>query len=673
MPLEAELGNAYGSVRDKWTPLLELLALDSEVADGTPISLMIVAHVTYRSMLLSRVLHRWVRQLAVVREREHHRLFLAVEWFSRRRLFLFFRAWQWKHSERQRIAANIRSVQVYYTRRILQRAFNAWNNFVRDCWRRHGEAARLCDQNSMLVLSRSWSLWQKWSLRRLACRRLCLTWRSRTMAGWWTVWCHGVLRAKRHRLLAEVVMLHVPNAWGVECVLPKLPSIATPTAHCVPKQRFLRSRAVALVALRFYFIHWLGAAVSGRGRRLLYYESICLRIKSQADLRRMSLSYQTWLLRTVGALQLRRTSQVTLRRFFSKWCTFLSLESTCRHFVDGVRRHLRLSIVQHWTKRARLRADHRQLEGVANAFHENVRRSCQLPRCFARWRGTLRRRDEYRKLELEAYDRRIELLRDVAVNRLLDDVLLNFWKPPEFQKAAAVSATHTQLGPSHVGAAIGSSAKETAQTGPANVSWNHTDDGGGLGTSPVDAFRARLACQSVAIPLGTGSNVSRNSRTQFHADEVPVVHNNHSSAALKLDASPPNTFVRTANNERSHTEAVSLRSLGASSYISASSSTLFPVCVKEGRKLIESYRMLLATAASEHEEMAALREKLRLYKVQRRLSGSLSPLEEHTEAQLHQRLLALRHRELDRRALRAQVTQLTKQLEIRLSSSCSSA
>ncbi|ESL09931.1 hypothetical protein TRSC58_02342 [Trypanosoma rangeli SC58] len=180
---------------------------------------------------------------------------------------------------------------------------------------------------------------------------------------------------------------------------------------------------------------------------------------------------------------------------------------------------------------------------------------------------------------------------------------------------------------------------------------------------PVEALRRRLVARSAAIPLvGRMTHVDtltppiRAAAASAGSDPAACVKAHMTSppiasGTLAEDASP-------SPHPADRTPTVSLNTSVTTVRVAA------PISVAEGKNLLLAYRAMLASASAEREEASILREKLRLYSAQRQSRAGSATRIQQAEAQLHQRLLVLRQRDLDRQATRAQVLQMAKQLEV---------
>lgn len=626
-----------GDARKKWCPLLDVLSVDSNPADGTPISWMIVAHVTYRSSLLVRSLRVWRRRFGTVTEKRRLRLSLAAEWYARRRLFLFFRAWQWRHRERVDDRTNVAAASAHCASVTSRRCLKAWGLW--SCARREARTrvADMFADNCRRAMARCWAAWRRVARHSMARRKLrgaVDVWRQRLYFG---VWQHVAFQRKTSRLKAAALFLHLPTAW-----------LAMPMSFC--KGHFVLWKCDAdndapdnggsfvLLAMRFYWISWLGQTARRRAFRLRRYEIALQRIENHRDTRVLARSYHRWLMRVVSTFHSRRTALVICCTYFRKWLLFFERQALCERLRKNVLLGLKSSVLQLWREHtgwAQL-CHHRTAQ--ADDFYSTTLQSGLRRVLFDRWIGRVRSRRAYKLLEEETRSRRTELLRDIAVGRLLESVLFTFWQPSGgetcFGERRKPQENTERLS---IAAATDASAVLSAFAPAAR------DSGDVVNSDPAGAFRKRLASRSVAIPLaGRVTHIDAAAQSTSHCSRT---------CTACADAS---TLLQPAEM----TSALSLHTSAAALRFESS------VDVAEGRRLLATYRAMVAAAPAEREEVRILQEKLRLYGVQKQRCVGHSQEIHRAEAQLHQRLLALQQRELDRLAMRAQVTQLAKKLEV---------
>ncbi|KAF5216854.1 hypothetical protein ECC02_010344 [Trypanosoma cruzi] len=309
-------GTAAGEtdVRSRWCPLLDLLSVDTDAADGASVSLMIVAHVTYRSALLTRALRLWRHRRKVVVERRHWQACLAVEWHARRRSFLFFRAWQWRYREVQQHKANTETAEGHCVKVALRRAMEAWRTWSHAAseLRAHVTAMGLRTMKSLLL--RCWNAWHHHAQRCIVCNKLTTAaaiWRQQSC---WVVWRHVTWKRRGRRLHVAALLLHVPVAWMEgDTPVAATSSCAPPT--CSTHTSCLCGKlAWGLLAMRFYWIWWLGGTARRRAIRLHRHETALEQIESHRDRRAMAHGYQRWLMRTASTLHSRRSALVIFVR-----------------------------------------------------------------------------------------------------------------------------------------------------------------------------------------------------------------------------------------------------------------------------------------------------------------------------------------------------------------------
>ncbi|SCU72827.1 uncharacterized protein TEOVI_000441100 [Trypanosoma equiperdum] len=679
LPLKPTISNDDADMRRRWTPLLNLLAVDSEAADGTPASLMIVAHVTYRSSLLRRALRLWVKHLEDFYRKEQWREHLASEWYGRRRLFLFFRAWQWRYNTRLQLVAKGEKAQTHCLMAVQRRAWRAWATWLFAQRAVRKAVSKLLDEIRKGTRLRFWLLWRRFSTRRVAYGRVVQQMRHQHLLRGWMQWRRLLLRGETRRLLSAVITLYTPCSWMHDVMASFQPALARQPVWLHSSSSTSRGNTLGewysfkLIALRFYFIQWMGETASRRGRRLLRYESAVQTVKRHVDMSSIAGRYHTWLLYTANNIHRRRILSMLCRRYFRKWTLFVSLETLFRQCQQTVYRRVKLLTLLTWRGRAQHQQEHKNLLHVADAFCARTLQEHQRRECFVCWRARLHSREEFRRLEAEVRDRRMELLRDLAVNRLLHGVLLNFCEPPNVKAADPVGGRHSPSSGVEEKTANSRKVSERYITitpnkrDGCNASVEFVEDGSNSPRNPVDAFRRKLMNQPPAIPLGFGSVAPRAAVVAqppaHRLDSAPSVEIQSmlstSSTLAPADltkASPPSSHL------------LSFDPLPATS--EDSNCTTSRPDVAEGRRLLTEYRVMLATAPSEREEMRIVRSKLDLYKLQRQRGGGLlNADDEQAEKKQVQRLISLKQRELDRQALRARVEQLAKHLEVVLRSS----
>ncbi|KEG11330.1 putative leucine-rich repeat protein (LRRP), partial [Trypanosoma grayi] len=660
-------------VHRKWFPLLDILAVDSDTTDDPPISLMIVAHVTYRSSLLLRTIRAWRRRLKAAGERQRWQACLADEWYARRRLFLFFRAWQWRYSEKWHERANIQAANTHCTAFALRRAMHAWRNWLQRKRELRNRVMTLCEGITRAALSRYWAVWHRQAVCSAAYQQLRVASDRRVLQWWWRVWRRGALRSKAHQLHLAVLVVHTPSTWvvantvlGGNSALLQLPRSCGSTAMA----------SLQVLATRFYWIHWLGVVAHRRGLRLQRYRAALRHIEINSRRRTMVCSYHTWLMRTASTLHCRRTALVTCREYFCKWLVFCDRQLACRRRWKDALERWKVSLLRKWWERTEWRLQRRQRVTMADAFCDRTLRSRQRAALLEKWRERVHSRLAYRALMAETRERRTELLRDVAVNRLLNGVLLSFWQPSGGESSVGEQQRRIQTQEEVSDLCMPCAARETdaaavSRPPPTTAASNTTTiivpslptSGDAVAPGdPVTCIRRRLVTRSPAIPLG-----GRAAHTAVATALAPRCHNTAESSVSPLHhsdvVSPPSPLCRSPVGA-----APLLFSMPVPSpSLSTSMSTLrfdSRLAVAESRELLGAYRAMLATASAESEEARILREKLHLYEEQKRSIGGSSSSIAQSEQQLQQRLLALRQRELDRQALRFQVVQLAKHLEV---------
>ncbi|RNF21612.1 putative leucine-rich repeat protein (LRRP) [Trypanosoma conorhini] len=668
--LGAGTSTAATEARRKWCPLLELLSAESDAADGAPVSLMIVAHVTYRSSLLARALRRWRNRAAAVVETRRCQACVAAEWYARRRLFLFFRAWQWRYRERWRDKANAAAAQRHCLAAALRRGLKAWGMWVRARREARAQAAAMSEGLARALLLRCWLAWHRHSLQCIAYTRVATAaarWRRQSC---WMAWRLVAWRRSARRLRVAGLLLHLPAAWTASYRLPVTRSGSErppPSPHARLLSEHVASESLAM---RFYWIRWLGETARRRGMRLRRYEAALARIAQHRDGRARSCGYQRWLLRTVSTLHSRRTALVARCRYFYKWLLFAERQALCERRWSDLARRCKSRVVQHWRERTLRRRLCRQHVAQAGECYAAALRSRLLPLSFHRWMRRTQSRREYRALEQAAYHRRTELVRELTVNRLLSSVLLTFWQPsgeetaprgeppPQKAKGTAAVAHATPTAPASASASASAAA---AGVGPAP----HTPSEAAIGVDPVEALRRRLVARSAAIPLvGRMNHVGAAAPATRVAAGAAAGCDNSPAPLAAHATSPPRASNTLAEDAFPSPQLAALTPAASFNTSMATACLDASVSVAEGKNLLLTYRAMLATASAEREETRILREKLRLYSAQRQSRTGCERRIQQAEAQLQHRLLLLQQRDLDRQALRAQVLQMARQLEV---------
>ncbi|RNF07880.1 putative leucine-rich repeat protein (LRRP) [Trypanosoma rangeli] len=660
-------GNFAGEteVRRKWCPLLELLSADSDAADGAPVSLMIVAHVTYRASLLVRALRRWRNRTDAVVERRRCQACLAVQWYARRRVFLFFRAWQWRYGERWQSRVNNASAQKHCVAAALRRALTAWKVCLRTKRELEAQVNTMSEGVVKALLLRCWLAWHHRALQCIAYKKVssgAARWRRQSC---WMAWRHVTWERRARRLHMAGLLLHLPAAWTEIHQLPNMKSGSDCPMPCAHDCLLYESVASDSLAMRFYWIRWLGESARRRGIRLRRYEAAVAHIEHHRDGRAMACGYQRWLMRTVSTLHSRRTTLVARCRYFYKWLLFAERQALCERRWRDVARRCKSSVMQYWRERTLRRQRCNQHIAQAGEFCEDALRNRLLPLSFYRWMQRVRSRREYRALEQAAYHHRTELVRKLTVNNLLSSVLLTFWQP---SREESLSTAESQPPRAKCTVTMTRTAADayTTPTSPAACCVDpevRTVSEAFVENDPVEALRRRLVSRSAAIPL-----VGRMTHVDAFTPPIRAAAASAGSgpaACVKAHVTSPSTASGTLAEDASpsphladHTPTVSLNTSVTTVRVAAQ------ISVAEGKNLLLAYRAMLASASAEREEAGILRKKLRLYSAQRQnRAGSVTRIQQE-EAQLQHRLLVLRQRDLDRQATRAQVLQLAKQLEV---------
>ncbi|PBJ81227.1 hypothetical protein BCY84_00430 [Trypanosoma cruzi cruzi] len=658
-------GTAAGEtdVRGRWCPLLDLLSVDTDVADGASVSLMIVAHVTYRSALLTRALRLWRHRRKVVVERRHWQACLAVEWHARRRSFLFFRAWQWRYREVQQHKANTETAEGHCVKVALRRAMEAWKTWSHAASELKARVTAMGLRTMKSLLLRCWNAWHHHAQRCIACNKLTTAaaiWRQQSC---WVVWRHVTWKRRCRRLHVAALLLHVPVAW-MEGGAPVAATSSCAPPTCSAHTPCLREKlAWGLLAMRFYWIRWLGGTARRRAIRLHRHEMALEQIESHRDRRAMAHGYQRWLMRTASTLHSRRSALVIFCAYFYRWLLFSERQAVCERRRSDAACRCKSDVLQHWRERTLWRQLCTHRVAQAESRYDASLRSRLLRLSFQRWLQRMQSRCGYRALEQAAPRRRRELLRHLTVNRLVSSVLMTYWRSGGEAKSFHEDPQSTKATGAVMMASTAADA-ETSFASPSAAACVEPHKGTVcervVNDGSVEVFRRRLVARCAAIPpavrhahMGTAAAPRRAAGgidTASRVDAAVISSATH-SCALGGDVSPPLHLA-------APTPAVSLNASMAT--VCSDSS----ITVAEGKRLLLAYRAMLAAASAERDEARILREKLRLYSTQGRNCVGVETLIAQAEAQLRQRLLVLQQLDLDRQALRAQVVRMAKQLEV---------
>ncbi|ESL11651.1 hypothetical protein TRSC58_00594 [Trypanosoma rangeli SC58] len=257
------------------------------------------------------------------------------------------------------------------------------------------------------------------------------------------------------------------------------------------------------LAMRFYWILWLGETARRRGIRLRRYEAAVAHIEHHRDGRAMAFGYQRWLMRTVSTLHSRRTTLLARCRYFYKWLLFAERQALCERRWKDVAQRCKFSVMQCWKERTLRRQRCNQHIAQAGEFCEAALRNRLLPFSFHRWMQRVRSRCEYWALEQAAYHHRTELVRKLTVNNLLSSVLLTFWQPSREEsfptagsqppKAKDVVTKTRTAADAHTTPTAAAACCVDSAVRPISEASVEND--------PVEALRRRLVARSAAIPL----------------------------------------------------------------------------------------------------------------------------------------------------------------------------
>nr|CCC92574.1 unnamed protein product [Trypanosoma congolense IL3000] len=552
-----------------------------------------------------------------------------------------------------------------------QRAMRAWVVWLNTRRKIRTEISRLRDAAECAVRRDYWKLWHQFSLCCVVRLRLERQRERRILFGCWRCWWRALIHKKRLQLMVRVTSLYTPHSWMREVEAQQAAAYNVenvPFLLSLHPRSAVRGRAgdchgFEVLALRSYFIRWLGETMCRRGRRLMRYDAARESIKKRAEMSTRAGRYHTWLLYVATRVYGRRVALKTCQRYFRKWSLFLRMEKLCRKHRAGARRRLKLSLMQIWRERTACRLRVERLMCLADEFFETNSQRRRRLACFDRWKDRLRLREEYQALEAEVNERRAELLRDVTVDRILRGVLLHFYVPSAEAAVVPVAEQRNQLQGAHaqyLGCSKHPQAPESSAVQQGGTDPEPADDEASSSHGTVVALHRRLTNRCPAIPLHSRTvthTVTQRQRGSCErgfapgADPPSVRSNSPAAAPSQLMAQPTPCTAALSTPPPSD---VSNASFCASSRLN----------VSEGRKLVEEYRLMLSTAPSEREEIRVIRAKLRLFKLQRQHSGgSLSAEDELSERAQVLRLMALQQRGLDRKALRARVEQLSKHLE----------
>ncbi|XQJ29330.1 hypothetical protein NXY56_005373 [Leishmania guyanensis] len=266
---------------------------------------LMIAHAVHRSSLLQQCFTQWQAQQARHAQRCLHRERFAEGYYQRNLLYLFFRAWQWRHARRIEFARQRRALESLRARHLRCRSFVAWQRWKNERKQLRGRVDELQVKTGMAFTRQCFGRWHRTSTRRALARAAAQVSADILRDARFCRWRCFALQRKQERLFVNVLMIHTPNAWGTT-----------------------QKSSFGELHLRYAWIQWLRVTMLRRACQLHRYESAVSTVMVRAQQALQRRGYVRWLQLTYASLQVRYTQRGLLQRYYKSWALLGRLSQT---------------------------------------------------------------------------------------------------------------------------------------------------------------------------------------------------------------------------------------------------------------------------------------------------------------------------------------------------------
>ncbi|KAG5471330.1 hypothetical protein LSCM1_01410 [Leishmania martiniquensis] len=363
---------------------------------------LMIAHAVHRSSLLQHCFTQWQVQQARHAQWRLHREYFAEGYYQRNLLYLFFRAWQWRHNQRIKRAGRRQALERLRARHLRHQVLVAWRQWKSERRSLQRRVNEIQTRSETTLTRRYFEQWRRTSTHQALARTTAQLSVDSLRGARFRCWRRFVLHRRRRWMLAEVLATYTPSAWTTA-----------------------QRSSFDVLHRRYVWIQWLRVTMQRRACRLQRYEralsTVMVRVEQLLRRRR----YVTWLRVTCASLHLRQAQRGLIQRYYNSWTLLGRLGHTRLQWERDTRiPHKKRQGLAQWHRRLGGRRTSRTHMQTAVLFFESVMQPHVVRAAFHFWcaRYTNRARAQRMRRVAEGYARPA-LLRHLFLRHVTDSIL----------------------------------------------------------------------------------------------------------------------------------------------------------------------------------------------------------------------------------------------------------
>ncbi|KAG5471651.1 hypothetical protein LSCM4_03202 [Leishmania orientalis] len=363
---------------------------------------LMIAHAVHRSSLLQQCFTQWQVQQARHVEWRLHREYFAEGYYQRNLLYLFFRAWQWRHDRRFKCADQRRMLEELRARHLRHRAFVAWRSWKAQRKKLRERVGEMQARNASTLTRRCFERWHHTSTHRALARAAAQLSADGLRDERFRCWRRFVLQRRKGRILVSAFAIYTPSAWTT-----------AQQSSCDELHRL------------HTWIQWLRVTMQRRACRLQRYERALSAVTVRAEQSLRQGRYVRWLQVTCASLHLRHARRGLIERYYNKWAFLGCLgQKRLQWERETDFPHRKQRCLAQWRDRLCKRRTSRKHLQMAELFFESVMQAHTVGAAFRYWSARRCNRAKAQRMRrvAEGYARPA-LLRHLFLRHVTDSVL----------------------------------------------------------------------------------------------------------------------------------------------------------------------------------------------------------------------------------------------------------